>query len=94
MLNDDYETDNLPHTIRDDVFVLQCFKNKLDEWNVLVRLFNQIQERIDYYCNYHSCNCSIQIDCECSAYFYHYYAISDEQVTFFRCFQLSSYTLK
>ena len=29
VLNGDYKTDYLPHTIQDDVAVLQCFKNML-----------------------------------------------------------------
>ena len=72
VLNDDYETHDLPQTIRDDVAILQCFKNKLDEWNVVLGLLTQIQERINYYNNYRYYDCEIPIvncDCDCSTYF-------------------------
>ena len=67
VLNDTYKTDDLPHTIQDDVAVLQCFKNKLLEWNTMLDRIIEIQERI-VDCHYRNCDCSIQIDCECEPY--------------------------
>ena len=54
VLNDDYKTDDLPHTIQDDVTVLQSFKNKLHEWNATFEMSNQIQQRMDIFCYYHN----------------------------------------
>ena len=70
VLNGGYKTDDLVHTIRDDVAVLQCFKNKLHEWNETFEMINQIQERMDMDCYYRNCDCSIQTDCDCSSYYY------------------------
>ena len=67
VLNGGYKTDDLPHTIQDDVAVLQCFKNKLLEWNTMLDRIIEIQERI-VDCHYRNCDCSIQIDCECEPY--------------------------
>ena len=67
VLNDAYKTDDLPHTIQDDVAVLQCFKNKIHEWNATFERINQIQHRMNY-CYYRNCDCSFQIDCECEPY--------------------------
>ena len=67
VLNGGYKTDDLPHTIQDDVAVLQCFKNKLLEWNAMLDRIIEIQERI-VDCHYRNCDCSIQIDCECEPY--------------------------
>ena len=52
VLNGGYETADLVQTIHDDVAVLQCFKNKLDEWNVVLGLLTQIQKNIYY--GYHN----------------------------------------
>ena len=79
VLNGGYKTDDLVHTIRADIDALQCLKKKLDEWNVTMILLTQIQERIEYYCNYRYCDCEIPINCECTVYFNYYYANSDEQ---------------
>ena len=72
MLKDDYETDDLPHTIRDDVDVLCCLKKKLDECNVIQELLKQTkeqyQEQLDTRWHYRTCPCSWQIDCECEPY--------------------------
>jgi hypothetical protein len=68
VLNDGYETVDLPHTIRDDVTVLTCFKNQLHEWSELFELSTIIQGTIEYECYYRSCDCSIIIDCECTIY--------------------------
>ena len=67
VLNGGYKTDDLPHTIQDDVAVLQCFKNKLLEWNAMLDRIIEIQERI-VDCHYRNCDCSFQIDCECEPY--------------------------
>ena len=67
VLNGGYKTDDLPHTIQDDVAVLQCFKNKLLELNAMLDRIIEIQERI-VDCHYRNCDCSIQIDCECEPY--------------------------
>ena len=77
VLNDDYEIHDLPHTIVKDVTVLQKLKNKLEEWNDLSELLNDIQLKIDYDCYYRSCNCSFLIDCECESF--NDYEITDEQ---------------
>ena len=67
VLNGAYKTDDLPHTIQDDVAVLQAFKNKIHEWNAIDERITQIQHgMID--CYYRNCNCSFQIDCECEPY--------------------------
>ena len=79
VLNGGYKTDDLPHTIRADIDVLQCLKKKLDEENATIILIDQIQKRIDFYCNYRYCDCEIPIDCKCSVYFDNLYANSDEQ---------------
>ena len=76
LLNDGYETHALVHTIQNDIAALQCFKNKLHEWNETFELLNQIQERITNTCYHRNCYCSIQIDCECSSY--HHYEIRPE----------------
>ena len=55
VLNDAYKTDDLPHTIQDDVAVLQCFKNKLHEWNAMFDRIIEIQHRI-VYCYYQPYN--------------------------------------
>ena len=72
VLKDDYETDDIPHTIRDDVDVLRCLKKKLDERNVILVLHKQIkdqyQEQLDTRWHYRICACSIDIDCECQRY--------------------------
>ena len=68
VLNGGYKTDDLVHTIQADIDVLQCFKNKLHEWNEMFEMINQIHQRMDIFCYYRSCDCSIQIDCECSPY--------------------------
>ena len=68
VLNGGYKTDDLPHTIQADIDVLQSFKNKLHEWNATFEMINQIQQRMDIFCYYRNCDCSIQIDCECSPY--------------------------
>ena len=77
VLNDDYETHDLPHTIRDDVTVLQCFKNKLLEYNELFELYIQIHNKIVDECYIRYCHCNIDIDCECEPY--NDYEIWDEQ---------------
>ena len=82
VLNDGYETADLPQIIQEDIAILQCFKNKLDEWSVVLGLLTQIQERINYYNNYRYYDCEIPIvncDCDCSTYFDYYYANNDEQ---------------
>jgi len=43
VLNGAYKTDDLPHTIQDDVAVLQAFKNKIHEWNAIDERITQIQ---------------------------------------------------
>ena len=68
VLNDGYETVDLPHTIRDDIAVLTCFKNQLHEWSELFELSTIIQGTIEYECYYRSCDCSTLIDCECTIY--------------------------
>ena len=54
VLNGGYKTDDLPHTIQDDVAVLQCFKNKLHEWNAMFDRIIEIQQRMDIFCYYHN----------------------------------------
>ena len=68
VLNGVSKTDNLPHTIQEDVAVLQYFKNKLHEWNATFGMINQIQHRMGYYYYYRNCDCSFDIDCECEPY--------------------------
>ena len=48
VLNGGYKTDDLPHTIQADIDVLQSFKNKLHEWNVVLGLLTQIQKNLYY----------------------------------------------
>ena len=49
VLNGGYKTDDLPHTIQDDVAVLQCFKNKLLEWNAMLDTnLDTISKYIDF----------------------------------------------
>ena len=72
VMKDDYETDDLPHTIQEDIAVLRCLKKKLDERNVILVLHKQIkdqyQEQLDTRWHYRICACSIDIDCECQRY--------------------------
>ena len=72
VMKDDYETDDLPHTIQEDIAVLRCFKKKLDERNVILVLHKQIkdqyQEQLDTRWHYRICACSIDIDCECEPF--------------------------
>ena len=79
VLNGGYKMDDLPHTIRADIDVLQCLKKKLDEENATIKLFLQIHKRLEFYRNYRYCDCEIPIDCKCSVYFDNLYANSDEQ---------------
>ena len=48
VLNGGYKTDDLPHTSQADIDVLQSFKNKLHEWNVVLGLLTQIQKNLYY----------------------------------------------
>jgi hypothetical protein len=68
LLNDGYETGDLPQTIQDDIAVLTCFKNQLHEWSEQFELSAIIQGKITYDCYYRNCACSIDMDCECTIY--------------------------
>ena len=68
VLNGDYKTDDLPHTIQDDVAVLQCFKNMLHDWNATFEMINQIHQREDMICYTRNCDCSYDMDCGCNPY--------------------------
>ena len=77
LLNDGYETVDLPQTIQDDIAVLQCFKNQLLEWNELSKVYWQIHNKIVDECYIRYCHCSIDMDCECEPY--NDYEIADEE---------------
>jgi hypothetical protein len=68
LLNEGYETDDLPHTIQEDIAVLTCFKNQLHDWSEQFELSTIIQEKITYDYYYRNCACSIDIDCECEPF--------------------------
>ena len=77
VLNDGYETADLPQIIQEDIAVLQCFKNQLLEWNELSKAESQIQNSIVYECYTRYCHCSIDMDCQCESY--NDYDIADEE---------------
>ena len=77
VLNDGYETVDLPQIIQEDIAVLQCFKNQLLEWNELYKVNRQIHNKIMDECYIRYCHCHIDMDCECEPY--NDYEIWDEQ---------------
>ena len=77
VLNDGYETVDLPQIIQEYIAVLHCFKNQLLEWNELYKVNRQIHNKIMDECYIRYCHCHIDMDCECEPY--NDYEIADEQ---------------